>query len=240
MDCLPSLPRHDPNLAPTSSVWVSERALRRRALLAPKPVDVPTIPTSIRTASLNDLAFLDHLQKTYTNCLGFLPRVALEWYAETAHVRLAEENGQAAGYILGHHRLRWQPLLRPIYQAAVAMDATRRHHGLALLAVIEAEARAAGQIGLQANCAAELEANEFWKAAGFIPIACLTPINRRGRDLICWRKPLVRNVPSWFADLPKRAGHKAAASKSSRASFIQNHAKEGKSHALVSFYTPGR
>lgn len=89
------------------------------------------------------------------------------------------------------------------------MDAQRRHHGLALLQLLEREARAVGQIGIQANCAVGLEANEFWDAAGFKPICILTPRNARGREIICWRKPLVNRVPLWFALPPQRAGHKA-------------------------------
>jgi hypothetical protein len=112
--------------------------------------------------------------------------------------------------------LSWQPLLASVVQAAVCMDAQRRHHGLALLLRFEQEARARGQVALQANCAIGVEANEFWQAAGFKPIAHLTPATKSGRHIICWRKPLTRHLPSWFTDLPAKAGHRARKGVSSR------------------------
>lgn len=142
--------------------------------------------------------------------------MALEEYTRRGRVVLATENDDAAGYILANARLRWRPELRPIFQAAVAMDAQRRHIGLSLLRSIENDARAAGQIGLQANCRVGVEANEFWHAAGFIPIAHLTPDTCRKRDVICWRKLLVPRAPLWFIELPKRAGFRAAAVVSTR------------------------
>lgn len=183
-----------------------------------------------------DVKFLIHLQREYPNAIGFLPTQALENYLQAGRVKITTENGEAAGFILAGRALRWQPLLRPIYQAAVAMDATRRHHGLALLADIEAEAKAAGQIGLQANCAAELEANEFWKAAGFVAIGIMTPDNARRRDIICWRKPLTRSLPTWFAHLPQRAGHSAKTVISNRQKSLNNWQQARKPHALFKLY----
>lgn len=161
----------------------------------------------IRIASISDLKFVDHVQKRFANCLGFLPRVALENLVKDGHVRLAEENDDPAGYILSRPRLRWQPKMRSITQAAVAMDAQRRHHGLALLQQIEAESRAAGLLAIQACCAVGLDSNDFWRAAGFLPVVHMRPANVRGREIICWRKSLVDLPPIWFAMPPKFAGH---------------------------------
>lgn len=122
-------------------------------------------------------------------------------------MRIAEQNDDAAGYILSRTRLRWQPKMRSITQAAVAMDAQRRHHGLALLTRIEEEARSAGLLAIQACCAVGLDSNDFWRAAGFLPIVHMRPRNVRGREIICWRKPLTPLVPTWFAMPPKFAGY---------------------------------
>lgn len=157
-------------------------------------------------ATLSDLRFIDSLQKKFGRSLGFLPTAALELNLEAGNVDLCLENGEPAGYLLCRPRLAWQPLLASIVQAAVCMDAQRRHHGLALLLQVEERALAAGQVALQANCAVGVEANEFWAAAGFKPIAHLTPATVSGREIICWRKPLTRNLPKWFLDLPKAAG----------------------------------
>ena len=164
-------------------------------------------PAPIRLASAGDIRFIDDLQKRFANCLGFLPKVAIENLLGEGHIRLAEENDDPAGYILSRPRLRWQPLMRSITQAAVAMDAQRRHHGLALLARIESESRAMGLLAIQACCAIGLDSNDFWRAAGFIPIVHMRPANVRGREIICWRKPLSSVVPLWFAQPPKYAGY---------------------------------
>lgn len=157
-------------------------------------------------ATSKDLKFIDSLQRKFGRSLGFLPTAALVANLEQSNVDLAMENEEPAGYLLCRPRLSWQPLLASIVQAAVAMDAQRRHHGLALLLQVEERARAAGQVGIQANCAVGVEANEFWAAAGFKPIAHLTPATKSGREIICWRKPLVRKLPGWFTALPAKAG----------------------------------
>lgn len=169
-----------------------------------------TPPRALAKATLADLRFVDNLQKRFGRSLGFLPRAAIEGHIELGNVTLARENDDHAGYLLVRPVLSWRPELASIVQAAVCMDAQRRQHGLALLLQVESEARSRGQVGLQANCAIGVEANEFWRAAGFKPIAHLTPNTKSGRHVICWRKPLVRSLPTWFAELPRRAGHRAA------------------------------
>lgn len=164
---------------------------------------------TIKTASSADLQFVVALQKKWTNNLGFLPRQALEWYLENRRVTLAVENDDDAGYLLGRDHFRWQPLLRPITQAAVCMDAQRRSLGLTLVAEVVEQARAAGQIGVQAMCASDIDAVHFWEAAGFIKIGTLKAANRRGREMHCYRKLLTKRVPIWFAHLPPLAGWKS-------------------------------
>lgn len=175
----------------------------------PPPLPLPQ-PDCVRVATLRDLRFVDHLQRRYANCVGFLPRIAIENLLEAGHMRLATENDDGAGYILSRPRLQWQPRMRSITQACVAMDAQRRHHGLALLTQIAAEAAGSGIVALQACCAVGLDSNSFWRAAGFVPICHMRPDNVRGREVICWRKPLTSVVPTWFAMPPRFAGHRAA------------------------------
>jgi undecaprenyl pyrophosphate synthase len=69
---------------------------------------------------------------------------------------------------------------------------------------------------MQANCAVGVEANEFWAAAGFKPIAHLTPATKSQREIICWRKPLQRALPAWFTMLPAKAGGRSLAVNSTR------------------------
>lgn len=189
--------------------------------------------SATRPATPADKLYLIHLARKFSNHLGFLPPPAIEKYLDLRTAIITQENSADAGYILWAPRLRYQPLLRPILQAAVQMDAQRRHHGLALLAAIEADALAAGQLGLQANCALGLEANEFWHAAGFTPICHLNPRNARNRQLVCWRKPLTTKIPLWFAEVPRRTGHQAKLTRLRRDTQRNPHDIELASHYIT-------
>lgn len=186
-------------------------------------------------ATPTDLKFVDSLQRKFARSLGFLPTAALEQNLEAGNITLTRENDDSAGYLLVRPVLTWQPLLASIVQAAVCMDAQRRHHGLALLLRFEQEARLRGQIALQANCAIGVEANEFWSAAGFKPIAHLTPKTVSGRHIICWRKPLTRKLPTWFTDLPAKAGHRARTGVSERET-----TRTARAQAFAERFTTGR
>lgn len=202
-------------MATQRSVIFKRTGDRHYAGEAPPALFVPQLD-QIRTATLNDLKFIDSLQKKFGNALGFLPQEAIERLTEMGVVYLAQENDTAAGFVISRRALGWQPLMRSITQTAVCMDAQRRHHGLAIVKRIADEARAAGQMALQACCAVGLDSNEFWKAAGFVPVCHMTPDNVRAREIICWRKPLTTTVPIWFAHPPKYAGIHGAKPKSIR------------------------
>jgi N-acetylglutamate synthase-like GNAT family acetyltransferase len=193
------------------------------------------LPPILAVATPADLKFVDWLQHKFSRSLGFLPNAALEVNLAKGNVTLARENEDNAGYLLVRPVLSWQPKLASIVQAAVCMDAQRRHLGLALLLKIEEEARARGQLGLQANCAIGVDANEFWAAAGFKPIAHMTPATKSGREIICWRKPLQRALPSWFTDLPAKAGGRSLAVNSTR-----NLNRAFKDQAFAERFTSGK
>lgn len=164
----------------------------------------------IRLASLADLSYVTSLQRKFSNQLGFLPTRALEEYLEARQVTLTTENNDPAGYLIARTSLKSRPELASITHACVQMDAQRRSHGLAAVSHFIAIAKLQGAIGVQACCRLDLDANEFWKAAGFKAICFLTPDNARRQPLICWRLPLVKKLPLWFAAPPTRAGSTAA------------------------------
>lgn len=163
----------------------------------------------IREAKATDLQFILHLSNRFRNQLGFLPKAALEYYASHSLAKIGEENDDSAGYLLGRASMRWNRQVRPITHAAVDMSAQRRHLGLALVQALALEASASGKTALQAMCRADLEANDFWLAAGFERIAEYAPGNARKQPMICWRKKLIEKVPQWFYELPPVAGWKA-------------------------------
>ena len=176
------------------------------------PVRVPPVApcSAIRIATPADLPYVQSLAKKFTAQLGFIPTVGLAKYIEWNCVYLSQENTENAGYILGRRSLRHNALLRPIFQAAVQLDAQRRHHAEKMLLMIEAEAVNAGQVGIQANCAEDIEANDFWRAMHFDAICTIDPKNTRGRKIICWRKLISPTTPSWWTTPPLRAGYRAA------------------------------
>jgi N-acetylglutamate synthase-like GNAT family acetyltransferase len=164
----------------------------------------------ILTATHGHARFIRDLQNKFCKALGFIPDAATAWYIDHGQVSLALENDDPAGMLLGRDALRWNPAIRPIFQAAIAFDAQRRHHGLTLVERTAADARDAGQMAVQANCAEGLEANEFWRLAGFEAICRMTPRNARKRAIICWRMQLHPTFrPTWFDVAPPVAGHHA-------------------------------
>lgn len=180
----------------------------------PPPPPLPDEP--IRIARDADLSFVLDLQRKHSGALGFLPAMAIKWYLQHGMITLATQNRDEAGYLLGRSHLRYDRRICPIYQAAVARDAQRRQHGLALVDRLAAQAVARGQLALQANCAADLDSNAFWQAAGFKPVCVITPQNARGRDLICWRKFLTKNIPLDLLTPPLRHGSRGQQARTDR------------------------
>jgi len=151
---------------------------------------------TIRGALPGDVAFLDHLQKTYRKQLGFLPRVALEGHVERGRVSIAFENGEPAAYLLGKGNYLRDPHFAVVYQAAVSYDARRRLLGTALVQhFIDHLPGATRLVGLW--CAQDIEANEFWSACGFEAVAARHGSKSRGRVHIFWvgRTARGRNEP---------------------------------------------
>src|SRR4051794_11982696 len=118
----------------------------------------------VRPATPSDLAYVVKLQKAHGDALGFIPRAALAYKIERCRVHLALENGEPAGYL--HHGSMASEEVR-IFQAAIQYDARRRHLGLALVDDLLRRASGAGAQAVSLRCLSQLEANDFWRAAGF-------------------------------------------------------------------------
>ncbi len=133
-------------------------------------------------ASVNMLKYIISLAKKHTNEIGFIPRVKVEEYVNAGQVFLATENDEPCGFLLfgsGYPRLR-------IFQACVQYDAQRRAHGLDMVGRLIARADAQGYDAISLWCAEDLQANEFWKAAGFQLAQSKPGGKRRGRRLNLW------------------------------------------------------
>lgn len=168
--------------------------------------------TAVRVARPDDLRFVDALQTKFANALGFLPVQALEHYISAGRVKLVMENGDAGGYILGAAALKCSKHVMPLTQTAICYELQRQHHGLLLVQTAIDEAIAAGRSMVQAWCRTDLEANHFWRAAGFTAVAIRRPKTVRGHPLILWRKPLNELGVRTLLHIPKAAGYRASRS----------------------------
>lgn len=169
---------------------------------------VPPAPDKLIVGQPSHKKMVMDLQKKFSNQLGFLPGKAIEFYLEAGHVGIALDNGEPCGYVLGRPRFRYEHSMRPITQAAVFLDAQRRHHGIALIEGVCRRAIAAGQLVVQCSCVEDIEAVDFWLAAGFYPTHMHTPDNARKRKIIVFRRALTETVPDYFFTPPPAAGHK--------------------------------
>lgn len=173
-----------------------------------QPLPLPA-PDRLITGRPDHKRMVMDLQKKFSNQLGFLPGVAIEFYLAEQLTGIALENGEPCGYVLGRPSMRYNRLIRPITQAAVYMDAQRRHHGLALVAAVCRRAADAGQLVVQARCAMDIDAVDFWASAGFEDVAVEDVGNQRGRKIVTFRRCLTEQVPEWFLTPPPYGGYKA-------------------------------
>lgn len=156
-----------------------------------------------RIATSRDVKFITHLAKRFANELGFIPFEGLQKRIDLSQCILGLENEEPAGYVLAPLKLATAPIVRPIFQAAVCMDAQRRRLGLMLIDRVCREAKDAGQSIVQCWCREDLEANEFWKIAGFEAVALRATATARKRACILWRKPVSIVSPDLLHQRPQ-------------------------------------
>jgi hypothetical protein len=145
----------------------------------------------IRLARPDDWPFLDHLQRRHHDAIGFLSRAALEHAIARQRVLLVFENDEPAGYLYAKAPYQRQEHVAIIFQAAICYDARRRLLGAGLVEAFAARLPACvSQLCLW--CAADLDANVFWSAVGFTPLATRAGATRTGRTHVFWCRPVAR------------------------------------------------
>ncbi len=138
--------------------------------------------TVVRPAVLGDLSYVDSLQRKNATALSFYPKVVFEREIQAGRVVLALENDDPAGYC-------WHGAMDDIcriHQACIQYDIRGQLHGAAIVKWIEDLATAAGSRCVSLRCAADIEANGFWKAMGYTCEAVLQGGIRRSRDINAW------------------------------------------------------
>lgn len=141
----------------------------------------------IKIANNRDLSYVIHLQKTWSNQVGFLPKAALQRYIDNRATLLVHLNGQHAGYL--SWQLTRKGLLR-IIQIAIDPELLRGQLGTALVAYIEAAARRGSCSVIRCQTRIDLDVNLFANVRGYHPTAIFQSPTARRRPLIEWTKCL--------------------------------------------------
>lgn len=135
---------------------------------------------SVRQAVSDDLTYVMSLMRANRESVGGLPAPAVSERINRGTLKLGEINGDPAGYLLYDYR---DGILR-IPQACIQYDARRRKYGVALVNELLADYPDADEVRLR--CAADLEANLFWRDMGFTCVGTTNGGRRRGRRINSW------------------------------------------------------
>ena len=180
-------------------------------------IPIPASNVTVRPATMADLPFMDSLQKLHTKQVGWMPTKQLEGKIGAGHVLVAWATSpcpseavntgwqpvlreEPVGYCIGHDQYFKRDDVGIIYQVNV-LPAKRR--GLIGATLIKAmfERAAYGCRLFCCWCAQDIEANRFWEALGFVPLAFRTGSRGKERVHIFWQKRIRagdETTPYWF------------------------------------------
>jgi N-acetylglutamate synthase-like GNAT family acetyltransferase len=137
----------------------------------PAVLPSPRAAVSVRAATLDDLPFIDGLQKQHTRQVGWMPTHALDEKLRRGHVIIAEDEAkQGVGYCIGHDQYFKRDDVGIIYQLNVLPAKQRGLIGATLVKAMF-ERAAYGCRLFCCWCAQDLDANYFWESLGFVPLA---------------------------------------------------------------------
>src|SRR4051812_47016873 len=164
-------------------------------------VPIPRADVSVREATPDDVPFIDALQKLHAKQVGFMPRGQLEGKIKAREVIVAENSrGERVGYCIGTDRYFKHDDVGIIYQLNVAPGKQRGFVGATLLRAMFDRA-AYGCKLFCCWCAQDIEANRFWEAMGFVPLAFRAGSEKKSRVHIFWQKRIRAGdaaTPWWF------------------------------------------
>lgn len=132
----------------------------------------------IRDGTESDWKYIEWLRRLESDTLGFLPaqvylsilnRASIDGRVRWLYSRILiyEDDGVPTGFC--YVSFASEPAR--VFQIAVQPDARRLLRASRLLAVAEQDAIQRGRLAMRARVAADLEANAFWRALGYSPIA---------------------------------------------------------------------
>ncbi len=146
---------------------------------------------TVERAGVADLPYVMSLMRANRESVGGLPKPAIAERLVRGTALLARLNDDPCGYLiwdLRNERLR-------MIQACIQYDARRRKYGEMLVATLFAAHSHIDEAVLR--CAADLEANVFWRDMGFTCVATSPGGKRRGRTIntwVMWLRPRLLTV----------------------------------------------
>lgn len=122
---------------------------------------------STRLATQRDLSYAVHLQRKFSNQIGWVPRLAYAGRIDRRDVTLCTVNDDPIGMLVAHPR---RSGIAHISQAAVELDLQRSLHGAQLVADFALRSAAAGCSVITCTVRDGLPAHSFWQALGFAAV----------------------------------------------------------------------
>lgn len=135
--------------------------------------------------------FVLHQQRTNSDELGFLPRLAITEYAERNQIIATSQNGDLLSYALFYdgrngHRPRKNPHRLHVHQISTIYEARLLHHATNLINTLYDLANQRAFTEITAWVANDIPANEFWQTIGFTHVATRRGGKRRNRLHNLW------------------------------------------------------
>jgi hypothetical protein len=174
---------------------------------------IPRCSVDVRVATLDDLKFIDGLQKQHSKQLGFMSTRTLQGKIELGHVLVAEgtcgphqgtcgqhQAKERLGYSIGTDRYHKHDDIGVIYQLNVVPGRRRSLIGATLVKAMFDRA-AYGCRLFCCWCAQDIEANHFWESIGFVPLAFRAGSRGKRRVHIFWQRRIREGdttTPWWF------------------------------------------
>jgi len=189
--------------------------------VVPRPL--PDIGVHVRPATMDDIPFMDALQKLHTKQVGWMPTATFEGKIRAGQVLIAEEVGSGwlvvgskedasttnhplpttnspVGYCIAQDQYFKRDDVGVIYQMNVLPG---RQRGLIGATLLKAQFERSAY-GCKLYCcwrAQDIAANKFWEAMGFVPLAFRAGSEKKARIHIFWQKRIRAgdvSTPWWF------------------------------------------
>jgi GNAT superfamily N-acetyltransferase len=167
---------------------------------------IPRLLLNVRPATMNDVPFIDQLQKMHSHMVGWMPGKQIEGKIAAGHVIIAEDDAKTAiGYCISQDQYHGRDDVGVIYQLNVLPLRQRHLIGASLIkAVFERAAYGCRLFCLW--CAQDIQANYFWESIGFVPLAFRTGSRSKQRIHIFWQRRIREGdvtTPYWFPSQTK-------------------------------------